>query len=294
MKENLGIDKEGGFWWDTSDGKRKMCWVAWNRLTKPKAGGGLGLRDIQLFNQALLAKQVWRVLTNPNCLFARVLLGKYCNNKSFMEVKLPTVCSHGWRSILHGRELLKGNVGKAIGNGLTTRVWKDSWISLDKDTKFYGPIQEDALDLTVSNLLTSDMQWNKSIIEQLLPQVAKEIQMLQPGHRAARDIYVWQPLQSGVYSTKSGYYTAAMKDQIQVRPSDDSFDWIKDIWAERSPPKMKLFMWSIAQEALRWENSYKGEESNQEWLVSDVIKWNQQHIHFSIAHSHKKSGSSSQ
>ncbi|CDY34449.1 BnaC01g21840D [Brassica napus] len=140
--------------------------------------------------------------------------------------------------------------GKAIGNGLTTIVWKDSWISLDKDTKFYGPIQEDALDLTVSNLLTSDMQWNKSIIEQLLPQVAKEIQMLQPGHRAARDIYVWQPLQSGVYSTKSGYYTAAMKDQIQVRPSDDSFDWIKDIWAERSPPKMKLFMWSIAQEAL--------------------------------------------
>lgn len=87
------------FWWEASDRKRKMCWVSWDRLTKPKDKGGLGLRDIQLFNQALLEKQAWRILTNPTCLLSRVLLGKYCNNKSFLEVQLPTVCSHGWRSI---------------------------------------------------------------------------------------------------------------------------------------------------------------------------------------------------
>ena len=95
-------------------------------MTKPKAGGGLGLRDIQIFNQALLAKQVWRILIAPNCLLARVLLGKYCHKTSFLEAQAPAVCSHGWRSKLHGRDLLKGNVGKAIGNGEDTRVWKDS------------------------------------------------------------------------------------------------------------------------------------------------------------------------
>ncbi|CDY44322.1 BnaC05g30710D [Brassica napus] len=98
-------------------------------MTKPKAGGGLGLRDIQIFNQALLAKQVWRIL---------ILLGKYCHKTSFLEAQAPAVCSHGWRSKLHGRDLLKGNVGKAIGNGEDTRVWKDSWLSLEENIKILG------------------------------------------------------------------------------------------------------------------------------------------------------------
>lgn len=128
------------FWWDGPDNKRKMSWVAWSRLTKSKAEGGLGLRDIQLFNQALLAKIAWRIITVPDCLLARVLKGKYCHKQSFLEVELPSVSSHGWRGILHGRNLLREHLGRAIGNGLSTKVWKDSWISLDENIKPFGPI----------------------------------------------------------------------------------------------------------------------------------------------------------
>ena len=110
-----------------------------------------------------------------------------------------------------------------------TKVWKDSWISLDKNTKPYGPTQESALDLTVSDLLTSDMKWNKSKVEALLPLMTKEIQLLNSGHPTTEDIHVWQPLQSGKYTTKSGYYTTAMKTQRIQEPSADAFDWIKDI-----------------------------------------------------------------
>ena len=85
------------------------------------------------------------------------------------------MCSHGWRSIPHGRDLLRGRVGKAIGNGVNTKIWKDSWISLDSELKPYGLIPEHALDLTVADLLTTDMKWNKKRLEELLPQVAIEI-----------------------------------------------------------------------------------------------------------------------
>ena len=61
------------FWWDNNNGDRKICWLAWDKLTKPKILGGLGLRDVQLFNQALLGKIAWRILTKPDCLLARIL-----------------------------------------------------------------------------------------------------------------------------------------------------------------------------------------------------------------------------
>ncbi|XP_018487967.1 uncharacterized protein LOC108858552 [Raphanus sativus] len=239
------------FWWDQPNGKKKMAWVSWDKMTKPKAYGGLGFRDIQVFNQALLAKQAWRILTKPDSLLARVLLGKYCHSTSFLEVQQPYVCSHGWRSILKGRDLLKGNLGKAIGNGETTKLWKDSWISLTENIKPYGPIPEGALDLTVSDLLTSEMQWNKEKLENLLPQLAKDIQLLQPSMSRAEDRYIWQPLPSGDYTTRSGYFSASLKaTQIATVSEQGQFKWVRDVWSAACSPKMQTFLLSIIQRAL--------------------------------------------
>lgn len=119
------------FWWDAKAGERKICWVSWDKLTMPKSeggGGGLGFRDIQAFNQALLAKIAWRLLIAPTCLFSRIILGKYCNKTSFLKITASSAISHGWRGILHGRDLLIQHLGKTIGNGETTSLWLDSWI----------------------------------------------------------------------------------------------------------------------------------------------------------------------
>ena len=127
--------------------------IAWDVLAKPKGEGGLGFRDIQDFNVAMIAKLSWRILTKPNSLLARILLGKYCHNQSFTSVACASSCSHGWRGVLKGRDLLLKHLGKTIGNGMTTGVWTNSWISTSAQTLVYGPPKEEDRDLVVSDLL---------------------------------------------------------------------------------------------------------------------------------------------
>lgn len=43
------------FWWGSNSDRRKMSWVSWKKLTKPKRYGGLGFRELHKFNQALLS-----------------------------------------------------------------------------------------------------------------------------------------------------------------------------------------------------------------------------------------------
>jgi hypothetical protein len=70
----------------------------------PKKAGGLGFWDFEAFNQALLAKQAWRILTVSDSLCARVLKARYFKNSDLMHAGCPGQGSFSWRSILHGRD----------------------------------------------------------------------------------------------------------------------------------------------------------------------------------------------
>lgn len=97
------------FWWDLNPQEKKMCRVSWDKLSRTKAERGLGFKDIETFNKTMLAKLSWRLINFPACLLVRVLLGKYCHSSKFLETKCANSASHGWRSLLIGRDLLKTN-----------------------------------------------------------------------------------------------------------------------------------------------------------------------------------------
>jgi hypothetical protein len=95
------------FWWGDEDDKSKIHWMSWDKVTRRKGQGGMGLRDLHLFNQALLARQAWRLIAFPDSLCARLLKAKYYPSGELTDTAFITNPSPRWQGIMHGLELLK-------------------------------------------------------------------------------------------------------------------------------------------------------------------------------------------
>ncbi|KAL5818680.1 hypothetical protein ACOSQ4_022522 [Xanthoceras sorbifolium] len=75
------------FWWWSADNKQRIHWCSWKVLYQNKTKDGLGFRDLSLFNQALLAKQGWRLIHHPDSLASRVMKHLYYLNSSLLAAK---------------------------------------------------------------------------------------------------------------------------------------------------------------------------------------------------------------
>ena len=94
------------FWWGYSGGSRKTHWVKWDRLYEAKEVGGMGFKEIEKFNDALLAKQVWRLINNPTLLCYWVFKVRFFLNCSILEARESVVGSYAWKSLLSVRDVI--------------------------------------------------------------------------------------------------------------------------------------------------------------------------------------------
>jgi len=81
------------FWWRTSGKDKGIHWTNWKEIIKNKMDEGLKFRDMRIMNEALLAKQVWRAIRNPEVLWVRVLQAKYFPESSIIRAKKQKKCS---------------------------------------------------------------------------------------------------------------------------------------------------------------------------------------------------------
>ncbi|KAL4278003.1 hypothetical protein GQ457_03G016860 [Hibiscus cannabinus] len=72
--------------------------VAWDDICLPKTTGGIGFKDLHLFNIALLGKQIWRLLSAPGSLLFRTLRAKYFPDGDLLSASAPTCSSFAWKA----------------------------------------------------------------------------------------------------------------------------------------------------------------------------------------------------
>ncbi|KAL0011421.1 hypothetical protein SO802_006529 [Lithocarpus litseifolius] len=117
------------FWWGQRQDESKIAWVSWEKMCKAKSNGGMGFRNLQAFNLAMLTKQGWRLLSNPDSLCAKVLKARYYPNGDVLNSKVGSNPSYTWRSIVKGLEVIRKGTRWRVGYGRLIHIWEDKWLS---------------------------------------------------------------------------------------------------------------------------------------------------------------------
>ncbi|KAL4312649.1 hypothetical protein GQ457_01G024910 [Hibiscus cannabinus] len=238
------------FWWKNNNSSRGIHWCTWSKLCLPKAQGGLGFRDLSKFNIALLAKQGWRILTNPTSLLARVLKARYFPRTDFLHASLGASPSYTWRSIFSARGLLEQGIGWRVGTGQSISVWNDAWLPghgngrLNLHVNFRFP--------KVSDLIVPETNcWNIDLLQSLFPQsLVNRICCIPLAKSKPEDVLIWRCDNSGIYSPKSGY-KLLMQENNHISVSgtvvQDSIlhSFYSKLWGLNIPTKCKIFFWRL-------------------------------------------------
>lgn len=86
------------FFWQQEE-KEKYSLAKWSILCQPKDQGGLGIRDLDIQNKALLSKWLYRLLTTDGT-WQQLIRNKYLNAKPLSQAYWRSGDSNFWAGLM--------------------------------------------------------------------------------------------------------------------------------------------------------------------------------------------------
>ncbi|KAG6474804.1 hypothetical protein ZIOFF_064019 [Zingiber officinale] len=207
------------FFWSSVGHDRKVHWVAWRDICRPKQEGGLGIRRLSEVGVALSMK-LWFRFREQCTQWARFLRRSYCGTVDPGMVTLRSNASPSWRRMIQTRAVAERQIGWIIGQGHLS-FWHDRWMER-------GPLSEWCTvqgppDVRVDRFLV-DGSWSQEILQRVLPpSVAEEVTEvhLRPEEE---DVMVWRPTRDGRFTTRSAWEVSEAAHWRRMCDSDTERD----------------------------------------------------------------------
>ena len=79
--------------------ERKIAWISWEKCCSAKEKRGLGLKNIETFNTALIGKWLWRALIEKDSLWVKVLEAKYGSADQWLSPENNVKGSPWWMDL---------------------------------------------------------------------------------------------------------------------------------------------------------------------------------------------------
>jgi hypothetical protein len=243
------------FLWQHMNKNSKIYWMSWEKIGRSKSVGGMGFRDLVLFNKAMLAKQWWRFIQNPTSLTAQIFKAKYYPSGDFLGAALGNRPSYVWRSIWQARELLSQGLIWRVGDGKSIKIWGDRWLPTPHTFKVQTcPQSMDCNSLVASLIDPLTKTWNSELLQEVFQHeealVISNIPLypLQPPDRL-----IWRGTTNEVFSVRSAYHLGKeLQDNMAAQSSisrQDQDVW-KPLWALIVPNAVRNFAWRACHEVL--------------------------------------------
>jgi hypothetical protein len=246
-----------GFWWGDTEEKRRMHWFAWWRMCIPKKVGGMGFRDLHTFNMTMLAKQSWRLLSNPDSLCARVLRAKYYPDGNLLKAGPKKGSSFTWQSIVAGLQTFKRGHIWRIGDGTKVKIWEDHWVPTSPNRRVFSTRGQCLLQ-TVDELIDPmSGTWDEALIRaNLIPVDAERILRIPLSDQLSEDFVAWHHTKTFCFSVRSAYHIEWNHQfGAKIRRSDGQGSaqvnpvWEK-LWKLSVPSKVQIFLWKALHGAV--------------------------------------------
>ncbi|KAK4559009.1 hypothetical protein RGQ29_008306 [Quercus rubra] len=204
--------------------ERKIHWLSWDKLARPKIEGGMGFKDLHQFNLAMLVKQGW---------------------SHFLEATDSPNSSYTWK-----RSCWR------VGNGRHIWVLHDAWIPNHTTSRVLYPARNIEEEMTIYELINQELRgWDREFIwKNFHHEDAEAILRVPLSYRDIPDTVVWIGEKSGEHFVKSGYREVQKiwKELKWVESSRGALGrevW-KAIWNLRVPNKIKVFSWRACRSIL--------------------------------------------
>lgn len=147
------------FWWGSKQNEAtKIHRMSWDKLSIPKKSGGLGYRNLEGYNLAMLANQGWKCISAPNALSSRLLKAKYFPRKEFVNASLGPNPSFIWRSICCSQVILAQSIRWKVGNGRSINIRRDPWLRNPAHFYIESNLEEGRQIRMVSDLIDPDIR----------------------------------------------------------------------------------------------------------------------------------------
>ncbi|XP_019414594.1 PREDICTED: uncharacterized protein LOC109326361 [Lupinus angustifolius] len=224
------LSLEKSFLWGNNSGDRGIVWVSWEEICKPKKEGGLGVKNLFLFNKALLCKWKWRRVQEPNSLRVEVLNSKYGTE---LDIQSSITDSAWWQDLGSlSRDVgtlgdgFESNISKIIGDGSRTRFWTDCWcgpICLNPRFPRLFLLADDRYAMISDYGVWDDNEWCWKVTwrrdllerEEIVARSLYELISSTPYRRGAEDQWKWSLDVSGTFVVKTAYLEALETSYVE-------------------------------------------------------------------------------